>query len=108
MTLTRPFTKHLVELLSELEGYDSVVPGVEDEDGEVDEMDELVGAEGDVTLVEGPGEEPLEPRHLPPQGRHRVHADLRVHGQQGSGLFKVSRGFINGFTTFRTGTMKDE
>ena len=69
---------HLVELLAELEGYHCVVPGVEDEDGEADVLDELVGAEGDVALVEGPGEEPLEPRHLPPQVRHGVHADLRV------------------------------
>ena len=74
---------YLVELLAELEGDHGVVPGVEDEDGEVDVVDEVVGAEGDVALVEGPREEPLEPRHLPPQVRHRVHADLRVFKNKG-------------------------
>ena len=78
LQMTWLMSLYLVELLAELEGDDGVVPGVEDEDGEVDVVDEVVGAEGDVALVEGPREEPLEPRHLPPQVRHRVHADLRV------------------------------
>ena len=77
LQMTWLMSLYLVELLAELEGDDGVVPGVEDEDGEVDVVDEVVGAEGDVALVEGPREEPLEPRHLPPQVRHRVHADLQ-------------------------------
>ena len=33
-------------------------------------------------LVESPSEEPLEPRHLPPQVRHRMDADLQVHEEK--------------------------
>ena len=68
----------LVKGLAELEGNDRVILGVKDENRAVYHSDPLVRHEGDVTVSEAGGEEPVEPRHLAPDPAHGMVTDLVV------------------------------
>ena len=62
----------LIEGDTELVGDNSVVLGVEDQDGAVDEGYPLVSHKADVIIRQTLGEEPVKPGHLAPHPAHRV------------------------------------